>query len=74
VPINHNEIIEEMEGQIRKCGGAWERAAMQNAVLRFCGGDGGESPAGARRQPDALRAGQSASPILPTPDILSLDK
>jgi len=24
MPINHEEIIEEMEGQIRKCGGAWE--------------------------------------------------
>ena len=24
MPINHHEIIEEMEGQIRKCGGAWE--------------------------------------------------
>src|SRR5271157_4967482 len=23
MPINHNEIIEEMEGQIRKCGGVW---------------------------------------------------
>jgi hypothetical protein len=24
MPINHNEIIEEIEGQIRKCHGAWE--------------------------------------------------
>jgi hypothetical protein len=23
MPINHDEMIEEMEGQIRKCGGAW---------------------------------------------------
>ena len=23
MPINHNEIIEEIEGQIRKSGGAW---------------------------------------------------
>jgi hypothetical protein len=24
MPINHNEIIEEIDGQIRKCGGAWD--------------------------------------------------
>jgi hypothetical protein len=24
MPINHEEIIEDIEGQIRKCGGAWE--------------------------------------------------
>jgi hypothetical protein len=23
MPINHEEIIEDIEGQIRKCGGAW---------------------------------------------------
>jgi hypothetical protein len=23
MPINHHEIIEDMEGHIRKCGGAW---------------------------------------------------
>jgi hypothetical protein len=23
MPINHEEIIEDLEGQIRKCGGAW---------------------------------------------------
>src|SRR5580692_2888144 len=24
MPINHNEIIEDIEGQIRKCHGAWQ--------------------------------------------------
>ena len=24
MPINHHEIIEDMEGHIRKCGGVWE--------------------------------------------------
>ena len=31
MPINHNEIIEEMEGQIRKCGGAWEEWCVGTA-------------------------------------------
>jgi hypothetical protein len=31
MPINHNEIIEEMEGQIRKCHGAWEEWSVGTA-------------------------------------------
>ena len=31
MPINHDEIIEEMEGQIRKCGGAWEEWCVGTA-------------------------------------------
>jgi hypothetical protein len=31
MPINHHEIIEEMEGQIRKCGGAWEEWSVGTA-------------------------------------------
>src|ERR1035437_1335103 len=31
MPINHNEIIEEMEGQIRKCQGAWEEWCVGTA-------------------------------------------
>jgi hypothetical protein len=31
MPINHNEIIEELEGQIRKCHGAWEEWSIGTA-------------------------------------------
>ena len=31
MPINHEEIIEDMEGQIRKCGGAWEEWCVGTA-------------------------------------------
>ena len=31
MPINHNEIIEEMEGQIRKCHGACEEWSVGTA-------------------------------------------
>jgi hypothetical protein len=31
MPINHQEIIEEMEGQIRKCHGAWEEWSVGTA-------------------------------------------
>jgi hypothetical protein len=31
MPINHDEIIEEMEGQIRKCGGAWSEWCVGTA-------------------------------------------
>jgi hypothetical protein len=31
MPINHNEIIEEIEGQIRKCHGAWEEWSVGTA-------------------------------------------
>src|ERR1019366_9506134 len=31
MPINHNEIIEEMEGQIRIYGGAWEEWCVGTA-------------------------------------------
>ena len=31
MPINHDEIIEELEGQIRKCGGAWEEWCVGTA-------------------------------------------
>jgi len=31
MPINHQEIIEEMEGQIRKCHGAWEEWCVGTA-------------------------------------------
>ena len=31
MPINHNEIIEDMEAQIRKCGGAWEEWCVGTA-------------------------------------------
>ena len=34
MPINHQEIIEDIEGQIRKCHGAWDG----------CVGEGGEVP------------------------------
>ena len=31
MPINHSEIIEEIEGQIRKSGGAWEEWSVGTA-------------------------------------------
>jgi hypothetical protein len=31
MPINHNEIIEELEGQILKCGGVWEEWCVGTA-------------------------------------------
>jgi len=31
MPINHNEIVEELEGQIRKRGGAWEEWCVGTA-------------------------------------------
>ncbi len=40
MPINHDEIIEELKGQIRKCGGGWEEwcvgtAKDQSSVISF---------------------------------------
>jgi len=31
MPINHHEIIEDIEGHIRKCGGAWEEWCVGTA-------------------------------------------
>jgi hypothetical protein len=31
MPINHMEIVEELEGQIRKCGGGWEEGCVGTA-------------------------------------------
>ena len=31
MPINHHEIIEDIEGQIRKCHGAWEEWSVGTA-------------------------------------------
>jgi len=31
MPINHQEIIEDIEGQIRKCHGAWEEWSVGTA-------------------------------------------
>ena len=31
MPINHHEIIEDIEGQIRKCRGAWEEWSVGTA-------------------------------------------
>jgi hypothetical protein len=31
MPVNHHEIIEDIEGHIRKCGGAWEEWCVGTA-------------------------------------------
>jgi hypothetical protein len=31
MPVNHHEITEDMEGHIRKCGGAWEEWCVGTA-------------------------------------------